>query len=164
MAGAFDRKQGMVGEIETLVVQIIVGAAEATPKMKDGRARPRNQPGVKQKVLMAQKPKQSFPGVIALKEVILVIGITKATPKAMDGETNPQIHRGTSKNVPLAHKTKETVSGVMARKEVTLVKHMLIQYLVATWKKGLFLDKVGRLRNFFWSNLGREHKNVISLS
>ena len=53
MAGAFDRKQGMVGEIETLVVQIIVGAAEATPKMKDGRARPRNQPGVKQKVLIS---------------------------------------------------------------------------------------------------------------
>ena len=166
MAGAFDRKQGMVGEIETLVVQIIVGAAEATPKMKDGRARPRNQPGVKQKVLMAQKPKQSFPGVIALKEVILVIGVTKVISKVMDGEIKPQIHLGVSTNVPLAHKTKQTVSRVMALKEVTLVRHcyILIQYLAATWKKGLFLDKVDRLRNFFWSDLGRGHKNAISLS
>ena len=125
--------------------------------MKDGRARPRNQPGVKQKVLMAQKPKQSFPGVIALKEVILVIGVTKVISKVMDGEIKPQIHLGDSTNVPLAHKTKQTVSGVMALKEVTLVRHcyILIQYLAATWKKGLFLDKVDRLRNFFWSNLGR---------
>ena len=166
MAGGFDRKHGMVGEIVTIVVQIIVGAPEATLKMKDGRARPRKQPGVKVESSYGSKTKTEFSWGNSSQRSDSGNWHNQSDTQGNGWGNKPSNSSWDKQERSFSSQNKRDRFWGDGPQRSDPGKTLLHADSISRGnvEKRAIPRQLGRLRNFFWSNLGRGHKNAISLS